>query len=62
MQLFSVDKWINQDNYYQIDDVCLLFLLHLSFFIPLQWSVSGVFPVSAHFAAATEPHPGYYKR
>ena len=47
---------------YLTDEICVFFPLHLSHFVPLQWSVSGVFPVFAHLATAAEPHPGDHER
>lgn len=63
--VFSVDslcEFITTIYILQTDEVCVFFPLHLSFFVPLQWSVGGVFPVFAHFATAAEPQPGHHER
>lgn len=46
----------------QPDEGSVFFSLHLSIFVPLQWSVSGVFPVFAHLAAAAQPQHGHHER
>lgn len=43
--------------------LCIVFFfLSISFFISLQWSVSGVFSVPARLTADAEPQPGHPER
>lgn len=53
---------MSSEHFDQTDVVNVFFPLHLSVFAPLQWPVSGVFPVFALFAADAEPQPDHHER